>query len=319
MSTQRARPNESHASAPVLLATHGLTQSDSAVRAAAQLSDATGRPISVITVLEPPPLVAGEYGFVIPVENLQEGRHDALLARVRKQIADVVRADATWTVEVRNGNPAVTIAKQAQSIDAALIVMGLGHHQLMDRVFGSETMLHTLRSAHRPIFGVPQTFSALPRRAIAAMDFSGADMAAARGALALLPSLTSVALVHVAPRWDLEPLAYAEWRGEYERGVGPAFERALRELDAPPSVTVTNTIREGKPAKELLKVAEEESADVIIVGSRGLGFLDRVLVGSTATGIIRGAHCCIFAVPIVAPAARPESRMTGGAAALGGA
>lgn len=307
MSTRRARPNESHANEPILLATHGLTEAESAVRAAAQLSDATGRPISVITVLEPPPLVAGEYGFVIPVENLQEERHDALLARVRRQIADVVGAAAKWTVDVRSGDPAATIAKQAQSIDAALIVMGLGHHQLMDRVFGSETMLHTLRSAHRPIFAVPQAFSALPRRAIAAMDFSGADMAAARGALALLPSLTSIALVHVAPRWDLEPLAYTQWRGEYERGVAPAFARAMRELDAPPSVTVTSTIREGKPSKEVLKVAEEESADVIIVGSRGLGFLDRVLVGSTATGIIRGAQSCIFAFPIVAPPARSKA------------
>lgn len=317
MTTQRARPNESHASEPILLATHGMQESDSAVRAAAQLSDTTGRPITVIAVLEPPPLVAGEYGFVLPIEDLGEGRQDALLARVRKQIADVVAHDAKWPVEVHSGDPAASIAKHAQSIDAALIVMGLGHHQLMDRVFGSETTLHTLRAAHTPVFAVPQTYSGLPRRAIAAVDFSGPGLDAAQAALTLLPSLTNMTLVHVAPRWDLEPLAYVEWRADYERGIGPAFQRVLRELDAPPSVTVTTAIREGKPTKELLSAAEEDGADVIVVGSRGLGLLDRVLVGSTATGILRGAHGAVFVFPVVAISAHSESRMAGAGATRG--
>ncbi len=317
MDTQRARPNESHASEHILLATQGMQESDSAVRAAAQLAEVTHRPIAVIAVLEPPPLVAGEYGFVVPVEDVGEGRGDALLARVHKQIADVVGRHAQWPVELRSGDPAATIARQAQSMDAAVIVMGLGHHQLMDRVFGSEATLHTLRAAHTPIFAVPQSYSALPRRAIAAVDFSGAGMAAAHGALALFPSLTSVALVHVAPRWDLQPTAYAEWRAEYDSGVGPAFERVIRELDAPPSVTVTTVIREGKTTQELLKAAEEDGANLIIVGSKGLGFLDRMLVGSTATGIIRGAHCSVLAFPVVAVSAHAESRMAGAGGARG--
>jgi len=33
-------------------------------------------------------------------------------------------------------------------------------------------------------------------------------VALARSALTLLPSLTDLELVHVAPRWDLEPAAY---------------------------------------------------------------------------------------------------------------
>jgi nucleotide-binding universal stress UspA family protein len=182
---------------------------------------------------------------------------------------------------------------------------------LMDRVFGSETTLHTLRASHTPIFAVPETYAQLPQRAIVGVDFSGAGMAAAQGALAVLPSLTSITLVHVAPRWDLQPTAYAEWRAEYERGVGPAFERVIRELDAPPGVRVSTAIREGKTTKELITAADEEQADVIVVGSKGLGFLDRVLVGSTATGIVRSAHCSVFAFPVVAVGVRSDRRMAG--------
>ncbi len=309
MTAYSANPNESHGSEPILLAAHGMKESDAAVRAAGQLSDATGRDVRVLAVLELPPMVASEYGFVVPIEDLGEERRDGLLARVRNQLAEVVGRDVKWPIELRSGDPATTIAREAQSINAALIVMGLGHHQLMDRVFGSETALHTLRASHTPIFAVPQSYSKLPSHAVSGVDFSGAGMAAAHSAMVYLPTLTRFTLVHVAPRWDLQPTAYAEWRADYERGVGPAFERVIRELDAPSNVTVTTAIREGKTTKELLAAADEVGADVIVVGSKGLGFLDRVLVGSTATGVIRGAHCAVFAFPVVAVDTHADSRM----------
>lgn len=309
MSAYSSNPNESRGTDPIFLATHGMKESDAAVRAAVQLSDATRRPLRVLAVLEPPPMVASEYGFVVPVEDLGEERRDGLHARVHKQLSEVGDRPPLWPIEIRSGDPASTIAREAQSQNAAVIVMGLGHHQLMDRVFGSETTLHTLRSAHTPILAVPQSYGSLPLHAVCGVDFSGAGMAAAHAAIVHLPSLTRMTLVHVAPRWDLQPTAYAEWRTEYERGVAPAFDRVIRELEAPARVSVTTTIREGKTTKELLAAADESGADVIVVGSKGLGFLDRVLVGSTATGVIRGAHCAVFAFPVVAVDTHADSRL----------
>jgi nucleotide-binding universal stress UspA family protein len=297
-----SKPND-----PILLATSGLNDSDAAVGVATHLARATKRPVKVVAVLEPPPLVAGEYGFVVPVQTVWEDRRDALLARVRKQIVEVVGRDPEWTIDIRTGDPPTAIADAAESVDAALIVMGLGQHHLIDRALGSETALHTLRAARTPIFAVPPTYAALPKRAVVGVDFGDSGVGSARGALELLPTLTRMLLVHVAPRWDLQPSAYAQWREEYERGVQPALERVTREIDAPPTVTVTSAIREGKTARELLKAADEDVADVIVVGSRGLGFLDRMLVGSTASGIIRGAQVAVFALPLAALPARTES------------
>jgi nucleotide-binding universal stress UspA family protein len=123
-----------------------------------------------------------------------------------------------------------------------------------------------------------------------------------QSALALLPSLTDVELLHVAPRWDLEPAAYAEWKADYERRLAPALGHVIRDVDPPPGVVLTTAIRQGKTAKQLLAAAVEYNADLIIVGSKGLGFLDRLLVGSTATGIIRGAQSAVFAFPLLAKA-----------------
>lgn len=287
---------------PILLATDGLKDADAAVRVAARLSEATRRAVKVVAVLENPPLVTGEYGFVVPVTEVWEDRRNVLRERVRKQIDAVVGPNSDWSIEVFSGHPAATIAKAAEQLQAAIIVMGLGEHNILDRALGGETALHALRLAHRPVLAIPTGCTALPRRAVAGIDFSGPAVAAVQSALELLPSLTDVELIHVAPRWDLAPAAYSQWRADYERRLSPAFGRVVSDIDAPPGVVLTTAIREGKTAKQLLGAAVEYDADLIIVGSRGLGFLDRMLVGSTATGIIRGAQSAVFAFPTVAVA-----------------
>jgi len=298
---------------PILLATTGLSDCDAAVRAAADLAEATRRPVQVVSVLEPPPIVGGEYGFVVPVEDVWVDRRNALLARIRRQIKDALGRDPAWPIEIRSGDPANTIAEVADQMDAALIVMGLGEHHLLDRALGTETALRTLRAARTPIFAVPQTYGSLPIRAVVGMDFGNSAVGAARSALGLLPSLTRMGLVHIAPRWDMQPSAYTQWREDYETGVVPALEKVIKEIDAAPAVTITNVIREGKTTKELLKAAAEYAADMIIVGSRGLGFMDRMLVGSTASGIIRGAQIPVLALPLAAIAAPTESVELAGA------
>ncbi len=295
-------PNE-----PILLATDGRTDADAAVRIAARLSESTRRPVSVVAALEPPPLVTGEYGFVVPVAEVWKDRRDSLLARVQNQIVAVAGPSRDWAIEMRTGNPPSAIAQAAEQLDAALIVIGLGEHNLLDRTFGTETALHTLRNARRPVLAVPVASTLLPNRAVVGVDFSETSVAAARSALTLLPSLTDLELVHVAPRWDLEPAAYAEWRVEYERRLAPPLERVARDIDAPPGVVVTSAIREGKTTRQLLAAAVEYDADLIIVGSKGLAFLDRMLVGSTATSIIRGAQIPVFAFPIAAVGARTRA------------
>ncbi|HEV8363614.1 MAG TPA: universal stress protein [Gemmatimonadaceae bacterium] len=287
-------------SEPILLATDGLKDADAAVRISARLSESTRRPVTVVAVLEPPPLVTGEYGFVVPVADVWKDRRDAMLARVQKQIDAVAGPTHDWPIEVLTGHPPNIIARTAEMLDAALIVMGLGDHGIVDRALGGETALRTLRTARRPVLAVPAVCNILPSRAILGVDFSETSVAAARCALNLLPSLTDIELVHVAPRWDLQPAAYAEWRIEYERRLAPPLGRVMRDIDAPPGVVLTSAIREGNPTRQLLAAAVEYDADLVIVGSRGLGFLERLLIGSTATGIVRGAQLAVFAYPFVA-------------------
>ena len=51
--------------------------------------------------------------------------------------------------------------------------------------------------------------------------------------------------------------------------------------------------RIGKPADEILGVAEDVGADLIIVGSKGLTGLERLVLGSVAEHVVREAKCTV--------------------------
>jgi nucleotide-binding universal stress UspA family protein len=50
-------------------------------------------------------------------------------------------------------------------------------------------------------------------------------------------------------------------------------------------------VRGNSPTVDIVKFAEENSYDLIIVGSHGRSGITRVLLGSVAEGVIRKAHC----------------------------
>ncbi len=282
---------------PILVATDGTESSEAALKATAQLASRADSSVTVVTVLELLPLVAADYGLLLPPRDVSLTRRNALLDRVRGQVAGIVGKRTDWRVELREGDPATAIAHAAREMGARLIVAGIGHHDLLDRLFGGETALHTLRLARTPVLAVSPKYDHLPRRAVVATDFSVASVRAARTGLALFDSLSMVYIAHVAPRLELQPEAFAAWMSLYGEGVGPAFERVKAELGIPSDITVETITLQGKASRELLEFARSANVDLVITGSRGAGLIDRILVGSTATGLIRGAQCSVLAVP----------------------
>jgi nucleotide-binding universal stress UspA family protein len=61
--------------------------------------------------------------------------------------------------------------------------------------------------------------------------------------------------------------------------------------------------RVGYPDAEIVELAEELGAGLIVVGSRGLGPLRRALMGSVSDSVVRHAHCPVMVV-------RPQKERT---------
>jgi nucleotide-binding universal stress UspA family protein len=65
-----------------------------------------------------------------------------------------------------------------------------------------------------------------------------------------------------------------------------------------PDVHVDDRLAEGSAPEEILRVAEEEGCDLIVMGTQGRTGLARLLMGSVAEKVMRGAHCPVLTVRI---------------------
>lgn len=78
-------------------------------------------------------------------------------------------------------------------------------------------------------------------------------------------------------------------REQAERTVAKA-QRAGAEI-------LTRTIADDSPGEGLLRIAEREHADLIVVGSSHRGTLGRVLPGSVPELLLHSASCPIAVAP----------------------
>ncbi|MFB6124038.1 MAG: universal stress protein [Haloferacaceae archaeon] len=76
-----------------------------------------------------------------------------------------------------------------------------------------------------------------------------------------------------------------------------AVER-VRELAATSSIDVTTAIAEGKPSREIVRYAEREGCDVVVMGTHGRGGIDRLLLGSVAETVVRSSSVPVVTVNV---------------------
>ncbi len=60
---------------------------------------------------------------------------------------------------------------------------------------------------------------------------------------------------------------------------------------------MSQEIREGHAGHEILHAAEEWGADLIIMGTHGFGFFNRLLLGSISVYVLRHGHLATLVVP----------------------
>lgn len=283
---------------PILVATDGMPQSNGALAVARALAAETGSDVRVITVHQATAHIVPD-----PSALLEPGTATKRIAeqkeRVRRQCA-MASAEGPGPVlsepEVSSGDPERVLPRLAAARRAALIVVGLGQHEVIDRIFGSETALKISRMSRVPVLAVPAQARTVPRRVVVGLDFSGASLEAARAALRLLPPGGELHLVHVIPRGRLliDPITSDR---EYEEMVRHRFARFRSQLDVPPAVTIEQATCTGNTARALVDYADRHDADMIAAGSHGQGIVSRLALGSVTTALLRAATTSMLVVP----------------------
>jgi universal stress protein E len=233
--------------------------------------------------------------------SLEDESRVALHDQVDAQL-ERVGITTHWPVKVTTGYPAATIAKLARNVDASMIVMGLGGHGLLDRVFGDEMALQVLRLSTVPVLAVPDTFQVLPARALVAVDFSSSSARALRIGGPLVRAGGTLTLAHVSQAGD-KALDFMAMARPQIGALGQQLDRFVDHTDLAGDVKVERRVLAGTPAPELLDLASRIRAELIITGSHGRNFLSRLLVGSVSTQLLRRAGCAILIAP---PREAPE-------------
>jgi nucleotide-binding universal stress UspA family protein len=72
-------------------------------------------------------------------------------------------------------------------------------------------------------------------------------------------------------------------------------DKVLAGLDGPHPESVTVNSVHGFPVEELVNASKD--ADIIVLGSRGVGGFTRMLLGSTAGQVVQHAHCPVLIIP----------------------
>lgn len=73
------------------------------------------------------------------------------------------------------------------------------------------------------------------------------------------------------------------------------LEHAMHEL-AGVDCPVTRIYRQGDPAWEIIRAAQELKPDLIVMGSRGLGQIGGLILGSVSERVLHAAHCPVLIV-----------------------
>ena len=152
-----------------------------------------------------------------------------------------------------------------------------------------------------------------------AADFSESSRAAFRIACSLArEGETRLLILHVLEEVHIveEPVYFGQQKIEYStvakgQGYQESVKDRLRRSYVPDRALETEYLtRDGLPTEEILRAAEDAGADLIAMGTHGRVGLSRVLTGSVAEAVLRGARCPVLALrsPDRARGLAPEVR-----------
>ncbi|MDZ7702188.1 MAG: universal stress protein [Halobacteriales archaeon] len=86
--------------------------------------------------------------------------------------------------------------------------------------------------------------------------------------------------------------------GDMLRDEGESAIAAIRSLAEEAGIPVETDIREGSPSREIVRYAEEQDCDLVVMGTHGRGGIDRLLLGSVAERVVRASEVPVLTVRV---------------------
>jgi nucleotide-binding universal stress UspA family protein len=290
----------------ILLATDGSEEAGRAARMATVLSEKVGSELHLVRVEPIPSAMADSeaiyYGAGYSKQMREIARRDASekldeeVQKIRGMGGEVAKSHA------RVGRPDAEIVRLAEEIGAGLVVVGSRGFGPLRRALTGSVSGSIVRHAHGSVLVVREG-GGLPGRILLAHDGSKEAAEAARTAAEI--SVATGSELHLVYASLAESPYYPgpempDVRKDYlerlHERVRAWLEQQAERLEAEGVNVEAAHLRLGAPDREVVSLAEELEAGLIVVGSRGLGGLKRALLGSVSDSVARHAHCSVLVV-----------------------
>jgi nucleotide-binding universal stress UspA family protein len=281
----------------ILVAYDGSECADAALddlRMAGLPSDAKIKVLSVVENWLPPPS-----GLEI-LEHID--RDQEYLALARRGGTRLVSMEPGWDVKSESGAgvPATVIIEKADEWGADLIVVGSHGHTALGRFFFGSVSQKVVSEARRSVRVARGHFEEpdKPVRLIVGFDGSkGADAAVEAIAARKWRAGSEVRIVSATlatPQLTSHRMAglIITWIAEEKARIKKMIDEAADKLRAA-ALKTEAVVKEEDPKRLLIAEAESWGADCIFVGARGMGRIERFLLGSVSSAVAARAHCSV--------------------------
>jgi nucleotide-binding universal stress UspA family protein len=238
-------------------------------------------------------------------EMLARGITDADLEDVARRAARLLLRDAATRVagvevatELVEGQVVPELLELAEARWATLLVAGTAARGGIERMLLGSVSGALAQAAPCPVIAV-QRGAALqePGPVVAGYDGSAHSLRAARHAASLAARLgRELVLLHVTRGEGVEPDEELA-RELYAAGVGGLGDDPGRPA---PDLKVRLEVEEGEPVQVLAAVGREQSAALLVTGTRGRSALSSALLGSVSVGLVGAAGRPVALVPATA-------------------
>lgn len=210
------------------------------------------------------------------------------------------------------GNPLLTIAAEADAVDAGLLVLGArGDSFLRHTLLGSTVARLMRKSFARPVLVVKQPPRESYRCIIVAVDFSPVSIKALQLAKQFAPDIDLV-LMHAFELPFEGKMVYAgvneKLISSYVASESKTRLKQLYDLAAEAglgSFHYSARVIHGDPWQQILSLEQEIGADLIVVGKHGTHVTEELLLGSVTKHVLAESQCDVLVVADPRPG-KPE-------------
>jgi nucleotide-binding universal stress UspA family protein len=236
---------------------------------------------------------------------MKDGARDEL----KKLAARAEREGIDTEILVKTGEIDLSIRSVVDARQADLIIMGTRGRRALEKFFIGSVTDRILRRVTVPLLtlgSVKRIVSPLKvRHVLVATDFSPGTADAVSYALSVARACesTRVTLLHVLNDVD------AEISGRYRDRLIRSIHAELRALvpdDVESWCEVRTLVEKGTPSRRILPLLKKEKVDLLVMDVSGKTLLDRVIIGSTAESVVRGAEIPVLIVPPSPPSRRRQ-------------